>query len=137
VSTIKRSFGLGRLAVLVGALMLFATQASGLTQGGKYAFQVSSVNSATVPVQVMPQALRESYSCVSSNSAIPLYCWSYLGATPASAPSDYLVVTTAWKDAIISPPINLPPQSNLAVSQAWACVLSSGTTPVSVSCVWR
>jgi len=90
--------------------------------------KTTSVTSATVPVNILPEGSKQSW-CITprTGAAVPVDCFAYTGTIPGSAPTNMQEITAA--KSFCQEVSTLPAP---AVNAAWACVLSTGVTAVTV-----
>jgi hypothetical protein len=119
---------------IVGVGLLLAT---GIASAQVYNPKTTSVTSTTTPVTVLPPMVgRHSWTLKPRvGAAAPVLCFAYPGTVPATAPSDVYELSggSALNDSVTcdgAPCI-------AAIGEAWACVLESGSTPVTVDASWR
>lgn len=121
---------------IIAFLLIFSVFGGLVLADGIYTQQSTSVSSATVPANVLPSALRESW-CIKprSTGAVPVICFSYQGAIPTAVPTASAVYEIApgqpLCDALGGE------HADVALNEAWACVLSTGVTAVTVDSTWR
>lgn len=109
-----------------------------------------SVNSATVPVSVIPSTSIKSTWAIKprSTAANPILCFTYTGSVPGSAPANCasagagagcmeLIAAQPWSDASNSYNTEANVAYQTAFNQGVACVLSTGSTAVVTDGAYR
>lgn len=124
-------------------LLLLAVAAYGATQAWaqaynlKYTCQTTSVTSSTTPVNVLPSAFMTTWTIHARSGGLGVLCFPYPGAIPTAVPSPAAIM-------------EIPAGANLndavqcdtntcrdAIGEAWACVLTTGSTAVTADACYR
>ena len=107
----------------------------GFAMAQVYTVQTSSVNSATVPVNVLPVGAKKTW-CVRprTGAAASLLCFPYNGAIPTAVPT-----ASAVQELSAGQPLcdKLEFTADTALNEAWACVLETGSTTVTTDATFR
>jgi hypothetical protein len=108
---------------------------SGVVLAQTYSFQTTSVTSSTVPVNVMPAGTKKTW-CITPRSAatVPVDCFAYQGAIPTGVPSPAAIQEITAAKSFCD---ELSFAADPTINSAWACVLSTGSTAVTVDSTWR
>ena len=99
-----------------------------------YTSQSTSVTSTSVPINVLPAAQKKEW-CIRprSTAANPVLCFAYQGAIPTAVPTASAVQELSAGIFLCD---SLVPVGN-NIDEAWACVLATGATAVTVDATWR
>jgi hypothetical protein len=115
------------------ALACVFTMIGNLAWAQQYTQLSTSVTSSSVPINVLPAGLKKAW-CIRprSTAANPVLCFAYNGTIPGSPPTNTQELSAGFQQCD-----NLYPVGDTAVSEPWACVLSTGVTAVTVDATYR
>lgn len=94
-----------------------------------------SVNSATVPVSIIPPGTKISYSLKPrAAAAVSILFFAYSGTLPGSAPSNVMELAAGVLFSDFDPRGSYETD---AMGQGIAAVLETGSTAVTVDAIWK
>lgn len=124
-------------------LLLLAVAAYGATQAYaqawnlKYTCQTTSVTSSTTPVNILPVNPMTTWTCHARSGALGVLAFPYAGTIPTAVPSPAAIVEIP-AGANLSDAVTCDNNTcKDAIGEAWAAVLTTGSTPVTVDCCFR